>query len=299
MSAAAPVRVLTDSTAYLPEDLVARHALEVVPLHVVIAGRTGAEGEQITSEDVATAMAGWEPVSTSRPSPAALLAGYERLASDGAHEIVSVHISAAMSGTFEAARLAARDAPVPVHVVDSKSLAMGLGYAAVAAAEAAERGADGATAADAARTLADRARAFFYVDTLEHLRRGGRIGAAQALIGSALAVKPLLTLRDGRIEPLEKVRTTSRALARLEEVVAEAAGDGRVDAAVHHLASPERAEQLAERLRSRLPGLRQMHVREVGAVVGAHVGPGMVAAVVAPVTVPPQPGEHVTPSTGG
>lgn len=285
------VRVLTDSTAYLPDDLVKQHALEVVPLHVVIAGRTGAEGTQISSEDVAAALRRWKPVSTSRPSPAALLAGYERLASEGAQEIVSVHISAAMSGTYEAARLAARDAPVPVHVVDSESLAMGLGYAAVAAAEAAERGADGAAAAQAARTIARRARAFFYVDTLEHLRRGGRIGAAQALIGSALAVKPLLTLRDGRIEPLEKVRTASRALARLEEVVAHAAGEAPVDATVHHLASPARAEQLAERLRGRLPGLRQLHVREVGAVVGAHVGPGMIAAVVAPLTAPPQPGE--------
>lgn len=293
------VRVLTDSTAYLPDDLVARHAIEVVPLHVVIAGRTGAEGEQVSSEDVAAAMSRWKPVSTSRPSPAALLAGYERLASQGAREVVSVHISAAMSGTCEAAQLAARDSPVPVHVVDSKSLAMGLGYAAVAAAEAAERGGDGAAAAGAARALAEQAKAFFYVDTLEHLRRGGRIGAAQALIGSALAVKPLLTLRDGRIQPLEKVRTASRALARLEEVVAEAAGDRPVDAAVHHLASPARAEQLAERLRARLTGLRQLHVREVGAVVGAHVGPGMVAAVVAPLTVPPQPAGQVTPSTGG
>lgn len=282
-----PVRVLTDSTAYLPDDLVKQHSLEVVPLHVVIAGRSGAEGVEIASEDVAAALRRWRPVTTSRPSPAALLAGYEQLAAEGTREIVSVHISAAMSGTYDAARLAARDAPVPVHVVDSKSLAMGLGYAAVAAAEAAERGADGPAAADAARDVAERARAFFYVDTLEHLRRGGRIGAAQALIGSALAVKPLLALRDGRIEPLEKVRTASRALSRLEEVVVEAAGDGPVDAAVHHLASPTRAEQLGERLRSRLPRLRQLHVREVGAVVGAHVGPGMVAAVVAPVTVPP------------
>lgn len=278
------VRILTDSTAYLPGDLVAEHGIEVVPLQVVVGGRPHAEGAEIDGADVATALRGWTPVTTSRPSPAALLEGYRRLADDGAREVVSLHISAAMSGTHDAAKLAARDAPVPVHVVDSGSLGMGLGYLALAAARAAERGADGAAAAQVARDLAERVRVFFYVDTLEHLRRGGRIGAAQALIGTALSVKPLLTLREGRIQPLEKVRTSSRALARLEELVVQAAGSGAVAGAVHHLESPARAEQLADRLRNRLPNLQEMHLREVGPVVGAHVGPGMLAAVVVPMT---------------
>jgi DegV family protein with EDD domain len=296
------VRVLTDSTAYLPPELCVASGIEVVPLQVVVGGRSLAEGVEVASDEVAAALRRYTPVSTSRPSPVRLLESLERLAADGATAVVAVHLSAAMSGTYDAARLAARDAPVPVHVVDSRSLGMGLGYAVLAAAEAAAAGQDAERVADAARHCAAGTHAFFYVDTLEHLRRGGRIGAAQALIGSALAVKPLLTLRDGRIEPLEKVRTSARALARLEEVAAAAAGDGPVDVAVHHLASPERAAQLADRLSARLPRLRRLHVIEVGAVVGAHVGPGMLAVVVAPVlgaaTSPPQPAGDVPSSTG-
>lgn len=281
------VRLLTDSTAYLPADEVSRLGIAVVPLQVVVGGTSYAEGVDISSNEVAEALRSWTPVSTSRPSPAAILEGYEKLAADGATQIVSLHLSAEMSGTCAAARLAARDAPVPVHVVDSRSLGMGLGYAVLAAASAAAEGADGEASARAARLRAESTRGFFYVDTLEHLRRGGRIGAAQALIGSALAVKPLLQLLDGRIEPLEKVRTSGRALARLEEMAVEAvpgAADGgtQVDVTVHHLASPERAERLAGRLQERLGRLRELRVVEVGAVVGAHVGPGMLAVVVSP-----------------
>ncbi|WP_461024653.1 DegV family protein [Thalassiella azotivora] len=281
------VRVVTDSTAYLPDELVEAHRLTVVPLDVVVGGVPHQEGRDISSEDLAAALRKWTPVSTSRPAPARLLEAYEALAADGATEIVSVHLSAAMSGTHDAARLAARDAPVPVHVVDSRLLGMGLGHAVLAAVDAITAGQDGEHAAQAARERAARTRTFFYVDTLEHLRRGGRIGAAQALIGSALAVKPLLELVDGRIEPREKVRTSSRALARLEELAATAvpgAQDGSVavDVTVHHLASQPRATQLCERLRGRLEGARTIRTIEVGAVVGAHVGPGMIAVVVSP-----------------
>ncbi|HZB51928.1 MAG TPA: DegV family protein, partial [Mycobacteriales bacterium] len=120
----------------------------------------------------------------------------------------------------------------------------------------------------------------FYVDTLEHLRRGGRIGAAQALLGTALSVKPILHVREGRIVPLEKVRTASKGMSRLEALAVAAAGDGPVDIAVHHLAAPQRARALTERLRVRLPGLRQLVESEIGAVVGAHVGPGLLGVVV-------------------
>lgn len=281
------VRVVTDSTAYLDAGLVETHRITVVPLEVVVGGVAHCEGRDISSADLAAALRRWTPVSTSRPAPARLLEAFELLAADGATEIVSVHLSADMSGTYEAARLAARDAPVPVHVVDSRLLGMGLGYAVLTGAEKAAEGADGAAVAAAAGARAAATHGFFYVDTLEHLRRGGRIGAAQALIGSALAVKPLLGLVDGRIEPLEKVRTSARALGRLEELAVAAvpgagAGDVAVDVTVHHLASPERAEQLAARLRDRLPALRDLRVVEVGAVVGAHVGPGMLAVVVSP-----------------
>jgi DegV family protein with EDD domain len=274
--------IVTDSTAYLPSSVVAEHAIRVVPLQVVIGGRSYAEGVDAKSSDVAEALRAWVPVSTSRPGPAAFLDTYEQLADDGADAIVAVHLSAEMSGTYESAVLAARDSPVPVHVVDSRSMGMGMGYAVVTASRVAAGGAGPDEVAAAAEKRAAATTAVFYVDTLEYLRRGGRIGAGAALLGSALAVKPLLHLVDGRIEPLEKVRTATRAIARMEELAVGHAGDAEVDVAVHHLANPDRAESLAERMRARLPHLGHLHVSEVGAVVGAHVGPGMLAVVVAP-----------------
>jgi DegV family protein with EDD domain len=157
---------------------------------------------------------------------------------------------------------------------------MGLGFAVIAAAEAASSGAAADEVVAAASSTAAATTTLFYVDTLEHLRRGGRIGAAAALFGTALAVKPLLHVVDGHIAPLEKVRTASKALARLEDIAAGIAGDAPVDIAVHHLAAADKATALADRLRGRVPGLSSMHVSEVGAVVGAHVGPGLLGVVV-------------------
>lgn len=219
-------------------------------------------------------------VTTSRPTPAELAAAYR---ATGASEVVSVHLSASLSGTWEAAVVAAREVAgegIAVRVVDSRSLAMGLGFAAVAAARAAASGATAAEVEDVAVAVAARTSLFLVVDTLEHLRRGGRIGAASALVGTALAVKPVLGLRDGTIVPLEKVRTSSRALARLTALAVEAAGGEPVDVAVHHLEALPRAQALAASLTEALPALRSMHVLEVGAVVGAHVGPGLLGVVV-------------------
>ncbi|MFD8080594.1 DegV family protein [Kitasatospora sp. NPDC059722] len=279
--------LVTDSTAYLPQEALDRHGITVVPLSVAVGDAVLAEGVEISPKDVAEALRGKQRVTTSRPNPESFAAAYRAAAEAGARGIVSVHISGELSGTVEAARLAAAEAPVPVEVVDSRLVGMALGYGVLAAAEAIAAGEDLAGAAGAATRRAGGTSGFFYVDTLEHLRRGGRIGAARALLGSALAVKPLLHLHGGRIEPLEKVRTASRAIARLEEIAVERSGEGPVDITVHHLAAEDRAEPLAERLRGRVPALRELYVGEVGAVIGAHVGPGLLAVVVSPVVVPP------------
>ncbi|MGH3328013.1 MAG: DegV family protein [Streptomycetales bacterium] len=276
------VAIVTDSTAYLPAAPVVQHAITVVPLQVVIGSASLEEGSEATTQTVADAVRRWVPVSTSRPTPQAFLAAYRDAADAGASGVVSIHLSAEMSGTYESAVLAAADAPLPVRVVDSRSMGMGLGFAVLSAAEAAERALQLHEVVAVAEKRAARTSAFFYVDTLEHLRRGGRIGAAQALFGSALAVKPLLHLADGRIAPLEKVRTASRALARLGEIAVDRAAGAEVDVAVHHLANGARARAMGEGLRARMPGLCDLYVSEVGAVVGAHTGPGMLAVVVAP-----------------
>ena len=281
------IALVTDSTASLPPELAEKHGIVVVPLQVVIGARSYEEGVEggATPETVAEALREWKPVSTSRPTPAVMLEAYEKAAAAGATEIVSIHVSKELSGTYESAQLAAQEAPVPVTVVDSGQLGMAAGFAVLSAAEVLASGGSAADAAEMARRRTAESTSLFYVDTLEYLRRGGRIGAAAALLGSALAVKPLLTLENGRVGMLEKVRTSGRALSRLEELAVRAADDLQVDVAVAHLANPERADHLASNLRSRLEtnlGGREVVVGEVGAVIGAHVGPGMVAVVVSP-----------------
>ncbi|WP_326649860.1 MULTISPECIES: DegV family protein [unclassified Streptomyces] len=276
------VAIVTDSTAYLPLPTMERHAITAVPLTVVLGDQALEEGTEISARSLALALQKRRPVTTSRPSPEVFAETYRRCAEAGATGIVSLHLSSEFSGTYDAAVMAAKDAPVPVRVVDTGMVAMALGFCALAAAEAAEASGTLDEAVAAAEKRAAGTSAYFYVDTLDYLRRGGRIGAAQALLGSALAVKPLLQLNGGRIELLEKVRTASKAIARLEEIAVDRAGTSQVDIAVHHLAAPERAAVLAERLRDRVPGLVDLHVSEVGAVIGAHTGPGLLGAVVSP-----------------
>jgi DegV family protein with EDD domain len=289
------VAVVTDSTAYLPQAVVEKHGIEVVPLYVVLAGRSGREGTEISPADVAAALSSrGQSVSTSRPTPGDFVAAYRHCLDVGATRIVSIHLSAHLSSTSDAARLAASQVGEHlVTVVDSRSTAMGLGFPVLAAARAATEGADAAAVAEVALDTAAATRTFFMVDTLEHLRRGGRIGSAAALLGTALAVKPVLHVRDGRVVPLEKVRTTARAINRLVQHALEVAGDLPVSVAVHHLAAADRAERLAADLRRQLPELVELHVSEIGAAIGAHVGPGAVGVVIAPA-----PSELTEPDTG-
>lgn len=277
------VAVVTDSTAYLPAHLVDEHGIDVVPLTVLVDDVAGKDGVEVSAADVADALRAKRRVTTSRPVPEMFAKAYRRAAESGVDAVVSVHLSARMSSTLDSARLAAKEAPVPVEVVDSGRIGMGLGFGVLAAAEAAASGVD---AAGCARAAAERSRSsdvFFYVDTLEYLHRGGRMSAATSLMGNALMVKPLLRVHDGQIGLLEKVRTSGKALTRLAEVAVSAASGAPgtiVDLAVQHLAAEERAAQLAGRLRHDLPRCRHLYTGEVGGVVGAHVGPGMIAVTV-------------------
>jgi len=277
-----PVAVVTDSTAYLPAELSGSYDLTVVPLTVVIYGTEGLEGVQIQPAEVARALSARRSmVSTSRPAPSQFADAYRKLLAAGADGIVSVHLSAKLSGTYEAACLAAADLGDRVQVVDSETTGMGLGFTALAAAQAATEGKDLASVRDAAADHASRVSTLFYVDTLEFLRRGGRISAAEALLGTALAVKPILHVVDGAIVVRDKVRTAGRALAKLVDLAVEAAADSDVDIAVHHLQSPDRATALADAVANRLNDrLRDIYITEIGAVVAAHVGPGVAGVVV-------------------
>lgn len=281
------VAVVTDSTASLPPALVEASGVVVVPLDVVIDGVAHREGVDISSAQIVEALRSGAVVRTAHPGPETFARAYSRVAARGAREIVSVHLSGELSGTVTSARLGAQTAGVPVHVVDSRTVGMGLGLAALAGARAAGAGdaaaRDGAAVARVAERHAATSAVRFAVASLDQLRAGGRLGAVAATLGTVLGLRPVLAVREGRIDVVEKVRTSARARDRVVELtLADAARRGRFELAVHHLADPAAAAVLVERLTAACgPGLRGMHVAELSAVVGAHVGPGVIGVVVA------------------
>lgn len=306
------VAIVTDSTASLPEGAAERWGIGVVPLDVVIDGVPHVEGVDLTPGDLLAALTSGGKVSTSQPPPAAFAAAYDRAAASGAREIVSIHLSGDLSGTVRAAQLAAETSPVPVHVVDSRAVAMSLGFAVldaarfsvgpprqapppapgpVAAARAwwRDRGRvepqlpSGEQVAARGRAVAGSTRVWFLVDSLDHLRRGGRLSIPAAAIGIVLGLRPLLTLDDGRIELIEKVRTRRAARDRLVALAAaEVAQRPLARVAVHHLGQPELAATLAGELAAAAGDhLVETAVCESSAVLAAHAGPGLLAIVVA------------------
>lgn len=280
------VALVADSTADFGPGWAERHDVHVVPLQVVVGDTSHPEGSpEVTPEAVAAALRERRPVSTSRPSPTELADLYARLAGQGAEAIVSIHVSSQVSGTFESAQAAARQVGVEVLCVDTGQIGPGTGFAVESAAAVLAAGGSAEEAAAAARARAQACTALLYVDTLEYLRRGGRVGGAAALLGGALAVKPLLGISEGVVVPVARVRTAVKAIARLETLALEAARSGDVEVAVAHLAAPERAAELVERLGGELGDrlVGEVRCREIGAVLGAHVGPGMLAVCVAPV----------------
>jgi DegV family protein with EDD domain len=272
------VAIVTDSACGLSGAEAAASGVLIAPLRVHLGGREYAESE-LTDGQLAKALRDGVPVTTSQPATEAFAAAYGRAAADGASEIVSIHLSGALSGTYELARREAQNSPLPVRVVDSASVGHGLGFAVRAGVVAAHAGGDGAAVLAALEACLRDTEVWFWVADLEHLHRGGRIGAAAALVGSALSVKPLLRLAEGRIVLAEKVRTTDRAAARLVELAVAHCGEDAAQLAVAHLDAPDRAEALAHRLQERVLGAGVPEVVEVGAAVGAHVGPGMLAVV--------------------
>lgn len=277
----AHVAVVTDSTASMPAGLIEATGIVVVPLDVVVDGVPHREGLDITTAQIVAALRAGAVVRTAHPGPEAFARAYARVAARGATEIVSIHLSGELSGTVTSAQIAAQSAAVPVHVVDSRTVGMALGFAALRAARSGS--ADGAAVARAAEEQAGRTTVRFAVDTLEFLRAGGRLGPLAATLGTVLGLRPVLSVRDGRLDVVEKVRTSARARDRVVELaVSDAARRGRVEMAVHHLGDVASADRVADRLRAACGArLGAVHVAEISAVVGAHAGPGLLAVVVA------------------
>lgn len=277
----ARVAIVTDSTSYIPPDVVKKLGISVVPLNVQWNNAVYDEADP-SAVEVLEALRKGELATTSRPSPERFASLYEKLAQEGAMEIVSIHISSSMSGTSEAASLAAKDASIPVHVLDSRTVGMAMGYGVIAAALAADEGMSGIEVVEVAKRRIASTNIFFSVAKLENLRRSGRISRGASLLATALAIKPILTVEDGHVVAQERVRTQAGAIKRLEEMALEATKNRAVDVAVHHLGAAELANKFATDLRGVLSGVGQVVITEVGAVVGTHVGPGAIAVVISP-----------------
>jgi DegV family protein with EDD domain len=267
------VVVVTDASSRLPADLLEKWAIRVVPLHILLDGHDLRDGVDDVPEDIYK-----QHATTAAATPAELANAYQQaLADSGGDGVVAVHISSALSGTCGAAQRTAADLDPAIRVVDSKSAAMGTGFVALAAARAAAASADLDAVAGAARSAVSRGHAFVVVHRLDNLRRSGRIGGARAWLGTALALKPLLRIDDGKLVLAQRVRTVSHATAAMIDRVCEVVGEGSAALAVHHVANPDGAKEVAAALAQRLPACEPAMVTELGPVLALHVGAGAVA----------------------
>jgi DegV family protein with EDD domain len=274
------VQVVTDSTADLSPEAVRDLGIHVVPLNVHFGDTVYKDGVDLSTDEFLTKLAASPRLpTTSQPSAGAFSEVYRRLSQEG-KEILSVHISSKLSGTVSSALLAkdmVSDTGCRIEVVDSTVASMGLGLHAIEVARAAK---DGATLDEVAsllrHDLIPRTHIVLFVDTLEYLQKGGRIGRAQAFLGTMLSVKPMLTVTDGEIHPLERVRTRSRAVERLHEYVGEFSSLRHL--AVFHSTTPDEAQALAERLSVFHP--QETHLGKYGPVIATHIGPGAMGVIV-------------------
>jgi DegV family protein with EDD domain len=273
------VAVVTDTTHYMPRELVERLGIHQVSLYVTFEGETRREADITDLGDFYRRLsASSEMPSTSQPSVGDFLAVYEPILERG-EDIVSIHISGGISGTSATAEQARAQlvergtAPERIVVLDSATACAGLGMLAMAAASAASAGASAAEAAEAAQAMRRDVKVWFAVDTLEFLRRGGRVGGAQAWLGSTLKIKPILSI-ESEILPVERVRTSRRAFERLVEYLQSRRDEGCDVFFIQHVHAAETAERLVGRGRE-IYGGEPEFVSEIGPVIGAHVGPGL------------------------
>jgi DegV family protein with EDD domain len=271
------VVVVTDSTAYLPPELIQQYGMQVAPLAVIWDGKTLHDGLEITpSEFYARLKVSKSLPTTSQTSPEEFMRIFSPLLAEG-KSILGVFISSNLSGTIDSAMQVKKTMPdAPIELVDSLSSAMALGFVALAAARAVEAGAGLAEAARVARRAVDLCNLIFVVDTLEFMHRGGRIGGAKRFLGTALNLKPLLTVIDGRVDALESVRTKRKATERMLDLIAQRIGDRRpLRLSPLHAGAPEEAKALMQAAQDRFHP-DECIPSEVSPTIGTHVGPGTI-----------------------
>jgi DegV family protein with EDD domain len=273
------IKIVTDSTAYVPEATVRAHDIRVVPLYVHFGQEAFKEGVELSTEEFyARLKEAPDLPTTSQPSAGEFFEVFQELAGAG-HEIVVLTISSKLSGTWNSAMAAKEMLPdAGISVVDTLSTAMGLHLLVEAAIRAVDSGATRHEVAELIEELKGEVNLLFVVDTLEYLAKGGRIGNARAFLGTVLKVKPILALQDGLIEPLEQVRSKRKAVNRMLELIDECVGQDGVQArvGVNHALVPGEAQTLGQELNTRLD-CGEVHISDIGPVIGTHLGPGALA----------------------
>jgi DegV family protein with EDD domain len=274
------IKIVTDSSAYLPADLVQQHDIHVIPLRVLFGEQVYRDEIDLSHQEFYRMLTEAETLpTTSQPSAGEFFDLYSELSKDG-HEIISIHISSKLSGTISSAQSAKEMLPeAKIAIIDSASTVMGLGLMVLAAVRAAAEGKTTSEIVAIVERMISEMNVVFVVDTLEYLQKGGRIGGAAALVGTLLKVKPILCLKDGRVEPLDKVRSKRKALARLLEVVEERVGPGTpIRVAVLHAQVPEEARELEQEVLAHF-NCTECYLTEIGPAIGTHTGPGVVGLV--------------------
>ncbi len=274
--------VVTDSTASLSDQLIKQWGIKVIQLQLQVDERIDDEG-RFDRDELVESLRANRHVATAPPDPGAFFWNYQDAVSEGASAIVSIHISGRMSATVQAARQAAEQIRIPVYTLDSGTVGMSLGFAVLSAARAAAAGAHVNRVIEAAERRFASTSELIYVDTLEYLRRGGRIGAAQAMLGTALSIKPLLTVKSGEVAPLSKVPGARRAMNKLVEIAAQRANSHPSEVAVSCFRPTNRELSVVGQLRQRVRNMRDLSIVESSVVVGSHVGPGAMSITISPV----------------
>jgi len=278
------IAVVTDSTCDRGPDALGAINVTMVPLKVHFGDETYRDWVELTPEEFFPKLRSSAQLpTTSQPTPGDFSQVYQRLADEGAEGIVSIHLSAKLSGTIESALMAAENSPVPVRVVDSMSVSCGLDFAIDAACAARDAGADLDTVQKAALDAVAETELFFVIDTLDYLVKGGRAGRAQGMAAALLNIKPVLQVTGGVIEPYKKSKGTNRAIREMAQHVADRSKKlGPLKIVVVHAVALNLADELSNAIRSAGAEIASLHVDEIGAVIGTHVGPRTVGVGYAP-----------------
>ena len=278
------IQIVTDSTCDLPQKLIEEYNIHVIPLNIHFAEKVYKDGIDLTTENFYQLLESSDQhPTTSQPSPGEFMKLYKKVASSG-DDIISIHISSELSGTYQSAVLATNmisesEDDINIHTVDSRITSTSLGMLVLEAAKMANKDEDINSILKKLDKLKNKIKTYFMVDTLEYLEKGGRIGKAQALVGSLLNVKPILTLEEGIVVPLKKVRGRKKGLNYIIELIEKEFKDEKVNIAIMHANTPDETEKLVKSVKEKI-NYNEKIVSELGTIVGTHAGPGTIGIVI-------------------